>query len=109
MGNEQPHLLTIAVPGVVANSPLGNGLTQALKGLAEAAPMGRLPHTSALWRRCVRGTALDWFGATKTRTSTNSASSDVLLDLHGEGMRPQGRTWRIVDTVGICVLRHSPA
>jgi hypothetical protein len=105
MGNEQPHLLTIAVPGVVANSPLGNGLTQALKGLAEAAPMGRLPHTSALWRRCVRGTALDWFGATKTRPSTISASSDVLLDLHGEGMRPQGRTWQFVDAVGICVLR----
>jgi hypothetical protein len=105
MGDEHPPLGRVAVPGVNPNSALGNGLIEALKGTAEAAPMGSLPHASAMWRRSVRGTALDWFGSTKTQPSTSSAAPDVLLDLHGAVIRPRERTWRIVNQADNCVLR----
>lgn len=105
MGDEATHLLTIAIPGVIAHSVLGKGLTQALQGVADAEPMGPVPHASAMWRRSVRGTALDWFGTTENQSTADSTTSAMVLDLHGEAIRPQGRTWRVVDKAGDCVLR----
>jgi hypothetical protein len=105
MGDEHPRHLTIAVPGVVASSPLGMGLHRTLKDTAAIVPMGGMPNAGALWRWSVRGTALDWFGNTKPAPSAYSTVPDVLLDLHGGEIRPNGRTWRVVDSSGNCVLR----
>jgi hypothetical protein len=105
MGDEQPHRLTIAVPGVAADAPLSMALDRTLQGLAQIVPTGQLPQTSALWRRIVRKTALDWIGPTAIPASTDTGSADVLLDLHGGTTRPPGPTWRIVDGTGTCVLQ----
>ena len=105
MGDEHPRHLTIAVPGVVAGSPLGKGLLQTLKDTAAIVPMGGVRNAGAWWRWSVRGSALDWFGNMQTTPSADAALSDVLLDLHGGEVRVQGRTWRVVEGAGNCVLR----
>jgi len=105
MGDEAAVPLTIAIRGVDAGSELWKGLARALKDIAELIAMVHVSHGNAPWRRCVRGTALDWVGTAQVQPSLSSVSSDVLLDLHGEEIRSDGRTWRVVNIAGNCVLR----
>lgn len=105
MGDDPPYPLTIAIRGVDAGSELWKGLARALKDIAELVATENMSNGSAAWRRCVRGTALDWVGTALVRPSQSSISADVLLDLHGEDIRSQGRIWRVVDSAGNCVLR----
>jgi hypothetical protein len=95
----------MSVPGVTTSSALGKGLAEALMDAADTRPTGSLPDVSALWRWSVRQTALDWIGTAKTQPAEYAAPTDVMLDLHGEEIRPRGLTWRVVDGAGNCVLR----
>jgi hypothetical protein len=105
MGDDPPHPLTIAIRGLDAGSELWNGLARALKDIAEFVATENMSNGSAPWRRSVRGTALDWVGEAQVQPPQSSVPPDVLLDLHGQEIRSQGRTWRVVDSAGNCVLR----
>ncbi len=60
--------------------------------------------TTPFWRWTVRSTALDWFGRSKSPANA-TASSDILLDLHGIEDAEARRVWRVVDAFGRPLLK----
>src|SRR4051812_14236976 len=104
MVDEASCLPTIGVPGVAADSALRRGLADALRGVARILLSGPPPPTGALWHWSVRRTRLDWRGA-PTMGSVARETPGVLLDLHGSEIAPHGRTWRVIDQTGNCVLQ----
>ena len=100
--------LRIAVPGIGADSPFARQLAQAAEGIADLIPAGGKPEGGWLWRRSVRGTALDAFGGKASAGPAGPAEAgepELLLDLHGCAPSGPMPVWRITDGFGNALMR----